>query len=63
MNQKTAKLINRTARKSVNADPRIAEEDKQRAFKTASRQMRKAYASTPKKFREGFKRQLKILDL
>jgi len=60
MNQKTAKLINRTVRASVNADPRILEEDKERAFKTLSRRVRRAYEATPRNLRHDFKQQLRI---
>ena len=59
MNQKTAKLINRAVRKSVEADSRIAEEDKNRAFKSLSRAVRRTYESTPKNFRCAFKKQLR----
>ena len=59
MNQKTAKLINKTVRTSVMADSRIADELKDRAFKTLSRKVRDSYSKIPKNFKFAFKQQLR----
>jgi hypothetical protein len=59
MNQKTAKLINKTVHASVLADPRIMPEDRDKACSTLSRRVRKVYANTPKKMRHAFKEQLR----
>lgn len=59
MNQKTAKLINKTVRASVSQDVRILPEDKNRAYKSLSRRIRKVYANTPKNLRHNFKEQLR----
>lgn len=60
MNQKTAKLINKVVRRSVLADPRIKEEDKDRATKSLARRVRGHYEATPRNLRHKFKQELRI---